>query len=124
MIDMVAGWLGVIEEGMALFKIEPHHIGAVLLGLVLSWSFTQRIKRAAGMSRRETEICAFVLAFLATLTALSGFTLSPFPFGAFWTAIAVGLAAPLLYKLLIAIAGARWQWVANLRRDEDDDEMA
>lgn len=83
---------------------------AVVLGLIISWGVTQLIKTHWDLSRRSTTLTALAIG--------TGFTYLLYPgWGefAFGVAFATGLAAPWLYKMLIAVGRARgWVWVDAL----------
>lgn len=92
-------------------------LGGIIVGLLLSWTVTQRLKRYE-MTRREVELLAFAIASLFTFAiSTEGFvSLGWLEAG---ISIVVGCAAPLAYKALMAVAKWRqWQWALSLSRED------
>lgn len=105
--------LQILMEWIEAFHFTPEHLTAFALGLVISWTATQHIKKYLKLDGPEPVIIAFVLAFFPTYTIAPGHT-----WVEFWLAVACGVSSPLLYKILVVFASHRWEWVRNLSCDD------
>lgn len=88
--------------------------GAVLVGIAASFYGTQLVKRKLGWSGRRCQAVAFLLGFAPAYTITPGWGWVPF-----WIAVAVGLAPPSVYKILVTTLGERWPWMKSLSGDRD-----
>lgn len=98
-------------------QIEPALVVGFFVGLLVSWGATQAIKRTLRWSGAKPRVTAALMAFFATYT-VAGSQLH-WSWICFWTAVAAALLSPLLYKLLVAFARHRWEWVRNLSVESD-----
>lgn len=92
--------------------LEPIVFLAIIIGLCLSWSATQFFKTLFMMQRWTVRALAFSLAFLSSFFIMPGYWPEPF-----WIALLIGLASPTAYKILVAFASSRWQWVRDLSKE-------
>lgn len=113
MLNLILSWL----EG---FGLDPRLVVAVVIGLVVSWCFTQAAKEISRQCGRRlhgnvARLVAFLVGFSATITIATerGWL-------ELWIALTVGVASPLAYKILQAVAGNRWEWVKHLSGDRND----
>lgn len=107
MVELFLGaaeWLG----------LAPLHVGAALLGLIVSWGGTQIIKKNFDLLRWQVITIAVLLGFAPAYTVAPGWGWLEF-----WIAMACGFCAPGAYKLLVAFASHRWEWVRELSRDKN-----
>jgi hypothetical protein len=119
-IDAIRDWYALARDGMEAFGAQNPDwlMGGILVGLLLSWTLTQRVKRATDLSRRATEATAFVIAAVFCVAIATQGQFWPIPWLELGIALAVGAVAPLAYKVLIRVAASRISWVADLRRDK------
>lgn len=106
MIDTLQGLIATI--GMT-----PAHVGAAVLGLLVSWGLTQTVKSIVVLHGRPAQVTAFLIGWLTTYTVAPGWGALPF-----WLGVAVGLLAPIAYRALVIVGRAKkWEWVKALSGD-------
>jgi len=88
---------------------------AICIGLIVSWCLTQYLKKHFLMAPKIRVGLAFILGATATFMSMPAWT-----FLAFWTSVAVGMAAPTLYKFLVmALKKVRPGWASALSADKE-----
>lgn len=96
-----------IKDALALSQQVPAAAWAVVLGLPISWSVTQRAKRFLPRSLRgnrravATQWMGFGSGFAAA------FVVHPTQVGAV-VAVAVGLLSPAVWRVMVVLIGRRW----------------
>lgn len=106
---MIQTLQGLIET----IGMTPAHVGAALIGLLVSWGLTQAIKAVVVLHGRPAKLTAFAIGWLSTYTIAPGWGALPF-----WLGVAVGLLAPTVYRAVVIVGRARkWEWVAALSGD-------
>lgn len=103
-IQNVVEWLG----------LAPMHVVAVCIALMISWPLAQAVKKNFVMDRLWIRGFAFAFAFVPAYMLAPGWGMLEF-----WIAFAAGVLSPALYKLLVAFASHRWQWVRNLSEEKE-----
>lgn len=113
-----------IRAALAAIQALPwaNEIGAVAIGLALSWLATQFVKKRVRASGWQARGIAAVLGFAATASLAWRWEVDPVL--GFWLAVLVALGAPAAYKGLVAWKGDEWAWVRHLSADPwaDDDD--